>query len=142
MNEIEVFNGTQLALIANGIYLVTFTALVFITFRLIRFQRENQANIFGKILVTIFGLCSTFYGYSVFSFLRNIQLGQSYRLSALKESGVELTPWAQSIVDFTQYTVQDGLPLPFSPEPAAVVFVATFAVMIIAGVWLNLSKSE
>ena len=57
MNEIEVFNGTQLALIANGIYLVTFTALVFITFRLIRFQRENQANIFGKILVTIFGLC-------------------------------------------------------------------------------------
>lgn len=142
MNEIEVFNGTQLALIANGIYLVTFTALVFITFRLIRFQRENQANIFGKILVTIFGLCSTFYGYSVFSFLRNIQLGQSYRLSALKESGVELTPWAQSIVDFTQYTVQDGLPLPFSPEPAAVVFIATFAVMIIAGVWLNLSKSE
>ena len=142
MNEIEIFNGTQLALIANGIYLVTFTALVFITFRLIRFQRENQANIFGKILVTIFGLCSTFYGYSVFSFLRNIQLGQSYRLSTLKESGVELTPWAQSIVDFTQYTVQDGLPLPFSPEPAAVVFVATFAVMIIAGVWLNLSKSE
>ena len=142
MNEIEVFNGTQLALIANGIYLVTFTALVFITFRLIRFQRENEANIFGKILVTIFGLCSTFYGYSVFSYLRNIQLGQSYRLSALKESGVELSPWAQSIVDFTQYTVQDGLPLPFSPEPAAVVFVATFAVMIIAGVWLNLSKSE
>lgn len=142
MNEVEIFNGTQLALIANGLYLVTFAALVFITFRLIRFQRENQANTFGKILVTIFGLCTTFYGYTVFSYLRNLQLGQSYRLSALKESGVELTPWAQSIVDFTQYTVQDGLPLPFSPEPAAVVFVVTFAVMVVAGVWLNLSKSK
>ena len=142
MNEIEIFNGTQLALIANGLYLVTFSALVFITFRLIRFQRENHANTFGKILVTIFGLCTTFYGYTVFSYLRNIQLGQSYRLSTLQENGVELSPWAQSIVDFTQYTVQDGLPLPFSPEPSAVVFVATFAIMIIAGVWLNLSKLE
>ena len=95
---------------------------------------------FGKILVTIFGLCTTFYGYTVFSFLRNLQLSQSYRLSALQENGVELSPWASSIIDFTGYTVANGLPIPSTPEPAAVVFIITFATMVIAGVWLKLTK--
>ena len=69
MSELEILNNTQLSLIANGIYLLTFTGLIFITFRAIRYQREKNANTFGKILVTIFGLCTVFYGYTVFSFL-------------------------------------------------------------------------
>ena len=87
-----------MSLIANGIYLLTFTGLIFITFRLIRYQRENNANTIGKVLVTIFGLCSVFYGYTVFSFLRNLQLSQSYRLSALKESGTEISPWQKLLL--------------------------------------------
>ena len=140
MNEVEIFNSTQLALISNGVYLLTFTGLIFITFRLIRYQRENQSNKFGKVLVTIFGLCTTFYGYTVFSFLRNLQFSQSYRLSALKENGEELSSWATGIIDFTGYTVADGLPIPNTPEPAAIVFIITFATMVIAGVWLRLTK--
>ena len=38
------------------------------------------------------------------------------------------------------YTVADGLPIPSTPEPAAVVFIITFATMVIAGVWLKLTK--
>ncbi len=132
MNEFEIFNSTHLALISNGVYLLTFTGLIFITFRLIRYQRENQSNKFGKVLVTIFGLCTTFYGYAVCSFLRNLQFSQSYRLSALQENGVEISSWATSIIDFTGYTVADGLPIPSTPEPAAVVFIITFATMVIA----------
>ena len=29
MNEVEIFNSTQLALISNGVYLLTLTALIF-----------------------------------------------------------------------------------------------------------------
>ena len=141
MNEIEILNYAQMNFIQNGLYMVAFTVFVFITFRLMRFQREQNANVFGKILVTIFGLCTTFFGYNVFSFLYVNQLGQSYRLSELQSSGAELTALSQNWVDYIGYTVADGLPIPFSPEPAAYVFLGTFATMVIAGVWVNLSKN-
>ena len=81
MSEIEILNYAQLNFIQNAIYMLGFVGLIFITFRLIRYQRENNANMLGKIFVTIFGLCSVFYVYNVFSFLYSNQLAQSYRLS-------------------------------------------------------------
>ena len=51
MSELEILNNTQLSLIANGIYLLTFTGLIFITFRLIRYQRENNEIPSEKVLV-------------------------------------------------------------------------------------------
>ena len=80
MSEIEILNYAQLNFIQNAIYMLGFVGLIFITFRLIRYQRENNANMLGKIFVTIFGLCSVFYGYNVFSFLYSNQLAQSYLL--------------------------------------------------------------
>ena len=97
MNELDILNYYQLSFVANAVYMLSFTGLVFITFRLVRFQREQNSNVFGKILVTIFGICTAFYGYTVFSYLRNSQLAQSYRLSELKDSGVELTTITDSI---------------------------------------------
>ena len=141
INEIEILNYAQMNFIQNGLYMVAFTAFVFITFRLMRFQREQNANIFGKVLVTIFGLCTVFFGYNVFSFLYVNQLGQSYRLSELQSSGVELSALSQNWVDYIGYTVSDGLPIPFSPEPTAYIFLITLGVMVIAGVWVNLSKN-
>ena len=87
MSEIEILNYAQLNFIQNAIYMLGFVGLIFITFRLIRYQRENNANMLGKIFVTIFGLCSVFYGYNVFSFLYSNQLAQSYRLSELQSNG-------------------------------------------------------
>ena len=92
MGELEILNYYQLAFIANAIYLLTFTGLIFITFRLVRVQRENNANTLGKILVTLFGLCTTFYGYNIFSYLRINQLTQSFRLSELESQGVAYHP--------------------------------------------------
>ena len=60
MSEIEILNYAQLNFIQNAIYMLGFVGLIFITFRLIRYQRENNANMLGKIFVTIFGLCSVF----------------------------------------------------------------------------------
>ena len=73
MNELEILNYHQLAFVANAVYLLSFTGLIFITFRLVRFQREANSNTFGKVLVTIFGLCTAFYGYTIFSFTYNLQ---------------------------------------------------------------------
>ena len=140
MNELEILNYHQLAFVANAVYLLSFTALIFITFRLVRFQREANSNTFGKVLVTIFGLCTAFYGYTIFSFTYNLQLGQAYRLSELKSKGVELSTVSDSFMEFIGYSASDGWPPSFSPEPAALVFVVTFAIMIIAGTWINLSK--
>ncbi len=140
MNELEILNYHQLAFVANAVYLLSFTGLIFITFRLVRFQREANSNTFGKILVTIFGLCTAFYGYTIFSFTYNLQLGQAYRLSELKSKGVELSTVSDSFMEFIGYSASDGWPPSFSPEPAALVFVVTFALMIIAGTWINLSK--
>lgn len=92
--------------------------------------------------MTIFGLCTVFCGYTVFSFLRNLQLSQSYRLSVLKEGGTEISPWADTIIDFMGYTSSDGLPIPNIPEAAAIMFIITFTTMVIAGDWINLSKSN
>ncbi|MDA8763875.1 hypothetical protein N9M92_06620, partial [Flavobacteriaceae bacterium] len=78
--------------------------------------------------------------YSVFSYLRNVQLAQSYRLSELKESGVELSTVTNSFIEFTGYSVADGWPPAFMPETAANIFLITFALMIIAGTWMKLSK--
>tara|TARA_B100000989_G_C19481750_1_gene445476 strand:- start:601 stop:1026 length:426 start_codon:yes stop_codon:yes gene_type:complete len=141
MNEIEILNYAQMNFIQNGLYMVAFTAFIFITFRLMRFQREQNTNIFGKLLVTIFGLCTVFFGYNVFSFLYSNQLGQSYRLSELQSSGVELTALSQNWINYMGYTVDDGLPIPFGPEPLAYVFLITLTVMIIAGIWANLTKN-
>ena len=125
---------------ANAVYLLSFTGLIFITFRLVRFQREANSNTFGKVLVTIFGLCTAFYGYTIFSFTYNLQLGQAYRLSELKSKGTELSIVSDSFMEFIGYSASDGWPPSFSPEPAALIFVVTFAIMIIAGTWVNLSK--
>ena len=120
--------------------MLSFTGLIFITFRLVRFQREQNSNVLGKILVSVFGLCTVFYGFNVFSYLRNAQLAQSYRLSELKESGVELSTVSNSFIEFTGHSVLDGWPPSFMPEPAANIFLITFALMIVVGTWVNLSK--
>ena len=140
MNELEILNYHQLAFVANAVYLLSFTGLIFITFRLVRFQREANSNTFGKVLVTIFGLCTAFYGYTIFSFTYNLQLGQAYRLSELKSKGTELSIVSDSFMEFIGYSASDGWPPSFSPEPAALIFVVTFAIIIIAGTWVNLSK--
>ena len=141
MSEIEILNYAQLNFIQNAIYMLGFVGLIFITFRLIRYQRENNANMLGKIFVTIFGLCSVFYGYNVFSFLYSNQLAQSYRLSELQSNGMEISPLSENWIEFLGYTVSDGLPIPFSPEPAALLFLVTFGLMVVAGVWCNLQKN-
>ena len=53
---------------------------------------------------------------------------------------MELTPLSENWIEFIGYTVSDGLPIPFSPEPAAILFIATFGLMVIAGVWGNLQN--
>ena len=104
MGELEILNYYQLAFIANAIYLLSFTGLIFITFRLIRFQRENNANTLGKILITLFGLCTAFYGYNIFSYLRINQLTQSFKLSELESKSVDISSVAKGFIDFTGYT--------------------------------------
>ena len=139
MSEIEILNYAQLNFIQNAIYMLGFVGLIFITFRLIRYQRENNANMLGKIFVTILDYV-LFFMDIMFSLFYSNQLAQSYRLSELQSNGMELTPLSENWIEFIGYTVSDGLPIPFSPEPAAILFIVTFGLMVIAGVWGNLQN--
>lgn len=140
MNEIQILNYHALSFIQNAIYCLVFAALIFITFRLVRVQQEKNGNIFAKILVSVFGLCTSFFGYSVFSYLRAFQNGQAYRFLELESKGVELSAMAKKSVEITGYNFEDGPPVLSIPEPAAIIFILTFIVMVLAGTWMNLSK--
>ena len=48
MNE-RNFKSLSITFVANAAYMLTFTGLIFITFRLVRYQREQNSNILGNI---------------------------------------------------------------------------------------------
>ena len=54
---------------------------------------------------------------------------------------MEISPLSENWIEFLGYTVSDGPPIPFSPEPAALLFLVTFGLMVVAGVWGNLQKN-
>ena len=119
MNEIEILNYAQMNFIQNGLYMVAFTAFVFITFRLIRFQREQNANIFGKVLVTNLGYVQYFLVIMYFLFYIQINYHshldylsfnpQELRYQAFRNSG--LTLWVTLLLMVLQFLLVLSLPL-------------------------------
>ena len=61
MTEVEILNNSQLGFIQNAIYTVAIVIMTFIAFRLARVANEKNANVLGKILVTLYGVMVTFF---------------------------------------------------------------------------------
>ena len=72
--------------------------------------------------------------------MRINQLSQSFKLSELESQGVGISSVAKGFIDFTGHTFDKGVPSSFTPEPAAAIFLITFAVMTIGGIWMKLTK--
>ena len=61
MTEVEILNNSQLGFIQNAIYTVAIVIMTFIAFRLARVANEKNANVLGKIVVTLYGVMFTFF---------------------------------------------------------------------------------
>ena len=48
MNELEILNHYQLAFVANAAYMLTFTGLIFITFRLVMVLKRTKLKYIRK----------------------------------------------------------------------------------------------
>ena len=91
MNEFEVLQYFQSGFQQNASYLLVVTILICLNFYLIRRARETNMPSYGKALVTIFGLMSVYFGWTVGAFLRAMQINMAVTLSELKDTGVSIT---------------------------------------------------
>ena len=70
MNEFEVLQYFQSGFQQNASYLLVVTILICLNFYLIRRARETNMPSYGKALVTIFGLMTVYFGWTVGTFLK------------------------------------------------------------------------
>jgi hypothetical protein len=88
---------------------------------------------YGKALVTIFGLMSVYFGWTVGAFLRAMQINMAVTLSELKDTGVSITAASNN------WIVTMGNPTePYSagtPDLPTMIFWGIIALMLILGMW-------
>jgi len=88
---------------------------------------------YGKALVTIFGLMSVYFGWTVGAFLRAMQINMAVTLSELKATGVSITAASND------WIVTMGNPTePYSagtPDVPTMIFWGIIALMLILGMW-------
>ena len=112
MDEYQIVNSFNMFMISNAMYQMGDFILLWITFRWVRTNYSNGAELIEKILCTIFGLGTVFNGLMISGFFYANWQGTSYALSQLDS----LSPTAQSFVD---YLPVDTLPevslIPWNP---------------------------
>ena len=133
MNEFEVLQYFQSGFQQNASYLLVVTILICLNFYLIRRARETNMPSFGKALVTIFGLMSVYFGWTVGAFLKAMQINMAVTLSELKDTGVSITAASNN------WIVTMGNPTePYSagtPDLPTMIFWGIIALMLILGMW-------
>ena len=136
MTEIEILNNSQLGFIQNAIYTVAIVIMTFIAFRLARVANEKNANVLGKIAVTLYGVMVTFFWIQVSSYLSIQQKGLAYSLSELKATGVKLSAGSEDAVSRFQVNLSDGYPA-LAPELPSIIFAAVILLIVIGTTWLK-----
>lgn len=133
MNEFEVLQYFQNGFQQNASYLLVVTILICLNFYLIRRARETNMPSYGKALVTIFGLMTVYFGWTVGAFLRAFQINMALTLSELKDRGVSITTasndWINTMGNPTE---------PYSagtPDVPTMIFWGIIALMLILGMW-------
>ena len=133
MNEFEVLQYFQSGFQQNASYLLVVTILICLNFYLIRRARETNMPSYGKALVTVFGLMSVYFGWTVGAFLRAMQINMAVTLLELKDTGVSITAASNN------WIVTMGNPTePYSagtPDLPTMIFWGIIALMLILGMW-------
>ena len=141
MTEVEILNNSQLGFIQNAIYTVARVIMTFIAFRLARVANEKNANVLGKIVVTLYGVMVTFFFIQVSSYLSMQQKGLAYSLSELKATGVKLSAGSEDAVSRFQVNLSDGYPA-LVPEIPSIIFAAVVLLIVIGTTWLKTTSEK
>jgi hypothetical protein len=133
MNEFEVLQYFQSGFQQNASYLLVVTILVCLNFYLIRRARETNMPSYGKALVTIFGLMTVYFGWTVGAFLRSMQINMAVTLGELKNKGISISAASNDWIN------EMGSPIePYSagsPDVPTMIFWGIIALMLILGMW-------
>lgn len=89
MTEIEILNNSKRGFIHNAIYTLVVVFMTFISFRIARISNEKNTPAYGKILGTLFGVMTTFFGLQVSAYLSLRQKGLSFSLLELKSTSMK-----------------------------------------------------
>ena len=123
MTEFQILSQFNAFLISNAIYLAVFTFLLWMAFRGVIRLYENGGNLLNKILSSLFSITVVYFNLQTLGFLTANWYGTAYSLSQLDD----LSPAAQSFVDFVDGGSLDAFSL-IPADPVAVVF---FVVVLI-----------
>lgn len=134
MNEFQIYQIAQLNFINNAIYTLAVVIMTAICFYLIRRSRELNFPTYGKAIITVFCVCTIFFGLQVSSYLVLNQKNMSFQLSELQQNGVEVSTVGQSLIETYGQTVADG-PAALAPDIPAIILWITIAVMFLSGLW-------
>ena len=133
MNEFEVLQYFQSGFQQNASYLLVVTILVCLNFYLIRRARETNMPSYGKALVTIFGLMTVYFGWTVGAFLRSMQINMAVTLGELKNKGISIYAASNDWINEMGSTIE-----PYSagsPDVPTMIFWGIIALMLILGMW-------
>ena len=133
MNEFEVLQYFQSGFQQNASYLLVVTILICLNFYLIRRARETKMPSYGKALVTIFGLMTVYFGWTVGAFLRSMQINMAVTLGELKDKGISISAASNDWIN-----VMGSPTEPYSagsPDAPTMIFWGTIALMLILGIF-------
>ena len=133
MNEFEILEYAQSSFQQNAAYLLVVIILICLNFYLIRRARETNMPVYGKAITTIFGLMSVNFGWLVGSFLYNTQINMAFRLTELKNSGINISAASESLIEFfgNPTTTSAGN----TPDAPTMIFWGIISLMLILGMW-------
>ena len=88
---------------------------------------------YGKALVTIFGLMTVYFGWTVGAFLRSMQINMAVSLAELKNKGATISAASNDWINKMGYPTE-----PYSaatPDVPTMIFWGIIALMLILGMW-------
>ena len=130
MTEFQIISQFNAFLISNAIYLAVFTFLLWMAFRGVIRLYENGGNLLNKILSSLFSITVVYFNLQTLGFLTANWYGTAYSLSQLDD----LSPAAQSFVDFVDGGSLDAFSL-IPADPVAVVFFVVVLISLLVPTW-------
>jgi hypothetical protein len=139
MNEHQIFQSLNIALISNAIYTCGVFFLIWVSFRAARSARDENASVIAKVLVSMFGLGVVFNGLLLGGFLRLNMASAAGQLQAMKAAGEKLSGTAEVFLTIPMVTQADPK-FSMVPDPIMFIWWAVVVLLILGITWLPVKK--
>ena len=136
MNEIEIYNQLSLSLNTTALFGLVWAFLLWVAGRSASVALENNAGVFMKIAVTVFGLVSLYQFNIALSWVRFNFESAAHSLAVLKESGVDISARAESFINNANGST-DVPVFNITPDLIGILFLLSVGYLIVGRLWLG-----